>query len=191
MSKRQTTVSRSRRAKEAESFQVGSPPPPRLGGYTLRTARISDAAVIARFNREMALETEARKLSPARVLRGVKALLADAAKGSYYVAESGGEVIGQLLITYEWSDWRNGNFWWIQSVYVAPEWRGRGVFKSLHAHIERLARKRRDVCGLRLYVDAHNTKAKEVYARLGLNATHYELWETDFVLPTTGADSAR
>ena len=138
--------------------------------------------MIARFNREMALETEGRRLSPQRVFRGVKALLADSTKGTYYVAESGGEVIGQLLITYEWSDWRNGNFWWIQSVFVAPAWRGRGVFKALHAHIEQLARKRKDVCGVRLYVDAHNTKAKKVYARLGLKATHYELWETDFVL---------
>lgn len=155
------------------------PPPP---SPRIRAARASDAAIIARFNREMALETEQRKLSPPRVLRGVKALLADAAKGTYYVAESGGEVIGQLLITHEWSDWRNGNFWWIQSVFVAPEHRGRGVFKSLHAHIERLARQRKNVCGVRLYVDAHNTKAKDVYARLGLRATHYELWETDFVL---------
>ncbi|NBV20869.1 MAG: GNAT family N-acetyltransferase [Proteobacteria bacterium] len=149
----------------------------------IRSAVVVDAAVIARFNRAMALETEGRKLSPPRVLRGVRALLADAAKGTYYVAEADGAVIGQLLITYEWSDWRNGNFWWIQSVYVTPEWRGRGVFKALHAHIEQLARKRKDVCGLRLYVDDHNTKAKEVYARLGLKATHYELWETDFVLP--------
>lgn len=148
----------------------------------IRAARQSDAAIIARFNREMALETEGRKLSPPRVLRGVKALLADPAKGAYFVAEAGGEVIGQLLITYEWSDWRNGNFWWIQSVFVAPEWRGRGVFKALHAHVEQLARKRKDVCGVRLYVDGHNTKAKEVYSRLGLKATHYELWETDFVL---------
>ena len=148
----------------------------------VRPARARDAAVIARFNRAMALETERRKLSPQRVLRGVKALLADPAKGAYFVAESGKEVIGQLLITYEWSDWRNGNFWWIQSVYVAPAWRGRGVFKVLHAHIEQLAMKRKDVCGLRLYVDGDNTKAKEVYARLGLQATHYELWETDFVL---------
>ncbi|MBM3871694.1 MAG: GNAT family N-acetyltransferase, partial [Verrucomicrobia bacterium] len=84
----------------------------------IRPARATDAAVIARFNRAMAQETEQRKLSPARVLRGVKALLADPAKGVYFVAESGGEVIGQLLITYEWSDWRNGNFWWIQSVFV-------------------------------------------------------------------------
>ncbi len=164
-----------------------------VSAFRIRDAHATDDATIARFNREMALETEGRKLSPQRVLRGVLALLADPAKGAYFVAESdGGQVIGQLLITYEWSDWRNGNFWWIQSVFVTSSWRGRGVFKALHAHIERLARKRKDVCGVRLYVDAHNTKAKEVYARLGLRATHYELWETDFVLPAGNAgDAAR
>lgn len=130
----------------------------------------------------MALETESRRLNPQRVLKGVTALLSDPAKGTYYVAEAGGKIIGQLLITYEWSDWRNGTFWWIQSVFVTPQHRGCGVFKALHAHIEQLARRHQDVCGVRLYVDAHNTKAKEVYARLGLKATHYELWETDFVL---------
>lgn len=181
MSKRPPIRARSRRGKAADSAGVSNGPPPHVGGYPIRVAHALDAAVIARFNWEMALETESRKLSSSRVLRGVKALLADSAKGTYYVAESGGEVIGQLLITYEWSDWRNGNFWWIQSVFVTPSWRGRGVFKALHAHVERLARKRKDVCGLRLYVDAHNTKAKGVYARLGLQATHYELWETDFV----------
>ncbi len=190
MSKPPTKAPRSRRGKAADSACVANAPLPHLGVYQVRAARVTDAAIIARFNREMALETESRKLSPQRVLRGVKALLTDAAKGSYYVAESGGEVIGQLLITYEWSDWRNGNFWWIQSVFVTPSWRGRGVFKALHAHIERLAKKRKDVCGLRLYVDAHNTKAKEVYARFGMQATHYELWETDFVLATDGADDA-
>lgn len=153
-----------------------------LETFRIRPARLDDASVIARFNRAMAVETEGRKLSPARVLRGVKALLADRSKGVYFVAHTGSGIIGQLLITHEWSDWRNGNFWWIQSVYVAPEHRGRGVFKALHAHIEQLARSRRDICGLRLYVDAHNTKAKEVYARLGMQPTHYELWETDFVL---------
>ena len=157
----------------------------------IRSAGVADAAVIARFNRAMALETEGRKLSSGRVLRGVRALLADAAKGTDYVAEADGAVVGQLLITYEWSDWRNGNFWWIQSVYVTPEWRGRGVFKALHAHVERRARKRKDVCGLRLYVDDHNTKAKEVYSRLGLRATHYELWETDFVLPVNHAEGGK
>ena len=128
----------------------------------------------------MAWETEQRKLSPQRVRRGVQALLADAAKGRYFVAECAGEVIGQTLITYEWSDWRNGNFWWIQSVYVAPEHRGHGVFKALHRHLHQLARRQKDVCGLRLYVDGHNAQAKEVYARLGLAPTEYELWEADF-----------
>lgn len=185
MSKRQpaapvrTTRSRSSaRLQKLEAPMESRRPEP----VTIRRARATDAAIIARFNRAMALETESRKLSPTRVLRGVKALLADSAKGTYYVATANGDVIGQLLITYEWSDWRNGNFWWIQSVYVTPPGRGRGVFKALHAHIERLARQRKDVCGVRLYVDAHNTRAKEVYSRLGLKATHYELWEMDYVL---------
>ncbi|KAF0177115.1 MAG: acetyltransferase [Limisphaerales bacterium] len=185
MSKRQRTAlvpaTCSRRSARTQQTKTATTSR-RHGPIAIRAARATDGSIIARFNREMALETEGRRLGPQRVRRGVKALLADAAKGTYYVAESGGEVIGQLLITYEWSDWRNGNFWWIQSVFVAPDWRGRGVFKVLHAHVERLAQKRKDVCGVRLYVDAHNTKAKEVYARLGLRATHYELWETDFVL---------
>lgn len=146
----------------------------------IRSARPADDAIIARFNRAMALETEARKLNPSGVLRGVKALLADPAKGVYFVAEADSEIIGQTLITYEWSDWRNGNFWWIQSVYVAPAHRGRGVFKALHQHIHQLARRQTDVCGLRLYVDGHNAQAKEVYARLGMARTDYELWEEDF-----------
>ena len=150
--------------------------------FRVRAARATDATVIARFNRAMALETEGRRLSPVRVSRGVRALLADRSKGEYFVAEVGEEIVGQLLITREWSDWRNGNFWWIQSVFVASAWRGQGVFRALHAHVERLARRRKDVCGLRLYVDGHNARSKSVYGRLGLQATAYELWETDFVL---------
>lgn len=165
-------------SKPAAPVPVISERPPKA--IRIRPARPADAAIIARFNRAMALETEARKLSPPRVLHGVKALLADPAKGAYFVAEADGEVIGQTLITYEWSDWRNGNFWWIQSVYVAPAHRGRGVFKALHQHIHQLARRQKDVCGLRLYVDGHNAQAKEVYARLGLARTDYELWEEDF-----------
>ncbi len=181
MSKRRPIPSRGRQ-READSSRLATRPSPADPGCTIRTADTADAPVIARFNRAMALETEARKLNSKRVLKGVTALLADPAKGTYYVAETGGQIIGQLLITYEWSDWRNGNFWWIQSVFVAPKHRGHGVFKALHAHVETLARSRPDVCGLRLYVDAHNTQAKGVYARLGLQATHYELWETDFIL---------
>ena len=134
----------------------------------------------------MAWETEQRRLDPERVRLGVAALLNDAAKGRYFVAEveNGGRVVvgGQLLITYEWSDWRNGSFWWIQSVYVAEEFRASGVFKALYHHVQALAKERNDVCGLRLYVDAHNSKARKAYERLGMKRTDYEFFETDFVL---------
>jgi GNAT superfamily N-acetyltransferase len=101
-------------------------------------------------------------------------------EGTYFVAEHNGAVIGQLLITYEWSDWRNGNFWWIQSVYVAQEFRENGVFRGLFSHVEKLARSRRDVCGLRLYVEKNNRRAHQAYARLGMKHTHYEIYETCF-----------
>lgn len=135
----------------------------------------------------MAWETERRRLPARRVRLGVTALLADPAKGSYFVAEMDGVVAGQLLITFEWSDWRNGTFWWIQSVYVAPEFRGRGVFKALYRFIHRRARTRPDVCGLRLYMDAHNDGARPVYERLGLKPTNYKVFELDFVTPHAAA----
>jgi GNAT superfamily N-acetyltransferase len=91
-------------------------------------------------------------------------------------------IVGQVLITYEWSDWRNGNFWWIQSVYVAEKFRGQGIFRALFNHVDALAKARTDVCGLRLYVDAHNASARKTYERLGMKRTNYELFETDFVL---------
>src|SRR5689334_19230180 len=122
----------------------------------------------------MAWETERRRLKPATVRRGVAALIKSPPRGTYFVAEDKGEVVGQLLITYEWSDWRNGNFWWIQSVYVREDFRGCGVFRALFAHIEALAKRRRDVCGLRLYVEAHNKGAQKTYARLGMKKTVYE-----------------
>ena len=92
------------------------------------------------------------------------------------------QLLGQLMITYEWSDWRNGNFWWIQSVYVAEEFRGRGIFRALFEHIHNLARERKDVCGVRLYMDMHNETARRTYERLGLKRTDYELFEIDFVM---------
>ena len=91
------------------------------------------------------------------------------------------ELVGQLLVTYEWSDWRNGNFWWLQSVYVHPEFRSRGVFKSLFAHALEQAQKTTQVCGFRLYVDDHNSKAQDVYHRLGLKKTDYQILERLFV----------
>lgn len=130
----------------------------------------------------MAWETERRRLNRPRVRRGVSALLKDSAKGTYHVAETDGAVVGQLLITYEWSDWRNGNFWWIQSVYIAPEARRRGAFRALFQHVHKLAKSRRDVCGLRLYMHSENGRARKTYERLGMNRSDYEVFEKDFVL---------
>ena len=120
---------------------------------------------------------------------GVKAQLTDPARGIYHVAEIRGKIVGQLLITYEWSDWRNGNFWWIQSVYVAPEFRGQGIFRALFSHVRSLARARKDVCGLRLYMDVHNGTARRAYERLGMVHTDYQVFELDFVMKTNECTS--
>lgn len=146
----------------------------------IRKARLTDSAVIADFNSRLAWETEKLRLNSAIVGRGVRALLKDATKGTYFVAEANDVVIGQLLITYEWSDWRNGQFWWVQSVYVAAEFRQSGVFHALFSHIQKLAQSRRDVCGLRLYVEKNNRRAQQAYDRLGMTYTHYEIYETSF-----------
>lgn len=146
----------------------------------IRKARSADAAVIGAFNRNLAWETEKLRLNSAIVGRGVRALLKDAGKGTYFVAEQSGAVVGQLLITYEWSDWRNSNFWWIQSVYVAAEFRSSGVFRALFSHVQKLARSRRGVCGLRLYVEKNNRRAQQAYDRLGMKPTHYKIYETSW-----------
>lgn len=142
--------------------------------------------MITEFNLQMAWETEKRRLDAQRVAKGVAALLNDPAKGTYYMAEvQNGDrvtIAAQLLVTYEWSDWRNGNFWWIQSVYVAEEYRSAGIFKALFNHVHALAKSRPDVCGLRLYVEAHNDRARQAYQRLGMKRTDYEFFEIDFVL---------
>lgn len=148
----------------------------------IREARPDDAPFLIESNIRLASETEQLQLNRSCVTAGVKALLGDAAKGTYYIAEAGGVVAGQLLITYEWSDWRNGTFWWIQSVYVSAAQRGRGVFRALFQHVHDLATSRPDVCGLRLYVDAQNAAARGVYSRLGLQQTNYEMLELDLVL---------
>ncbi len=143
---------------------------------------MTDAPFIVNGNLCLALETEQRRLDLAHVTAGVEALLKDAAKGIYFLAEVDGQPAGQLLITREWSDWRNGDFWWIQSVYVPEMFRGGGVFRALFEHVNALARQRDDVCGLRLYVEANNSRAQAAYRRLGLKKTDYEMFETDFVL---------
>ena len=145
----------------------------------IRQAAPSDAPVIAAFNMQLAQESEGLSLDAARVGAGVTALLKDPAKGVYYVAEAEGALVGQLMITYEWSDWRNGNIWWIQSVYVKPEYRRAGVFRALFNHLRTLAQTRPDVCSLRLYVHADNAPARRSYERLGMSRTKYEVFELE------------
>ncbi|MEZ5398212.1 MAG: GNAT family N-acetyltransferase [Bryobacteraceae bacterium] len=150
-------------------------PPP------VRPATPADAPAIARFNAAMALETEGLHLDPARLLAGVTRLLTDASKGFYIVAEIEGVLAGQLMITYEWSDWRNADFWWIQSVYVDPAHRRAGVFTVLYNEILRRARQS-NACGLRLYVEHANTRAQQTYEKLGMSPAPYRAYEIDFVI---------
>ena len=150
----------------------------------VRPASLSDASFIADANARLAIETEGRRLSPRRLKAGVRALLRDQSKCTYFIAEIDGEVAGQLLITREWSDWRNGHFWWIQSVYVVEKFRGQGVFRSLFKHVRTLAKREPDVCGLRLYMEADNSRARQAYERLGLKQTEYQVFELDFVMKT-------
>jgi GNAT superfamily N-acetyltransferase len=148
---------------------------------TIRHAGATDAEAIARHNEAMALETEGLRLDPARIRAGVHAVLGDPAKGSYLVAERAGEVAGTLLVTYEWSDWRNALFLWLQSVYVEPHHRRRGVFRALFAEVARRAASPGH-CGLRLYMDAHNAAARATYERLGMRHRGYLVFETDDAL---------
>ena len=148
----------------------------------VRPARLSDAPFITKANASLAVETGGRRLSRARLAAGVKALLRDKSKGAYFIVEVGGEFAGQLLITREWSDWRNGHFWWIQSVYVLEQFRGAGIFRALFNHVHALATAQPDVCGLRLYMEAHNARARQAYEKLGLRQTDYQVFEMDFVL---------
>lgn len=141
----------------------------------VRPAVPADAGTIARFNAALALESEGLTLDPATLAAGVDACLADPAKGFYTLAEIDAEVVGQLLVTFEWSDWRNGFFWWVQSVYVVPHVRRVGVFTTLYRHVETRARAAPDVIGIRLYVEDHNARAQSTYAALGLSREPYRV----------------
>lgn len=154
---------------------------------------MEDLDSLVAFNAAMALETEGRVLDRHRLRQGVEAVLVSPARGFYIVSETQGvhhpRVVGQLLVTYEWSDWRNGTFWWIQSVYVAPQWRRRGVYRRMHEYVLRETRARPDVCGVRLYVEAGNTAAQAAYERMGLAPSTYRVFERDFV--SSGAPRVR
>lgn len=147
----------------------------------VRLADGRDMAAVVAGNVALARETEGLALDDAVVRRGVQAVLDDPAKGFYLVAEVDGAVVGRLMITYEWSDWRCRVFWWIQSVYVDAPYRGRGVFRALYNDVLRRGAAV-PVAGLRLYVDAHNAAAKAVYAKLGFAGHAYDMLERDFVI---------
>ena len=143
----------------------------------IRVATPTDAGVLVEFNAAMALETEGKELLPEVIGAGVRSLLQRESSGFYLVAEDGGRVVGSLLVTKEWSDWRNGDFWWIQSVYVRPEFRRRGVYKRLYRHIQEMAAKDPGVCGFRLYVERENSRAQTTYRALGMKETRYLVFE--------------
>ena len=132
---------------------------------------------LTEFNCRMALETEQLELDPDTVRRGVGRLIAQPANGQYRLAERAGNVVGSLMLTYEWSDWRDGNMWWIQSVYVPPEHRRTGVFSELYNHVIELARQDPDVRCVRLYVEHENHNAQSTYTALGMVETGYRLYE--------------
>ena len=146
----------------------------------IRRAVPSDAGFIAESNIAMALETEGIALDPALVGPGVTAVLTDDSLGFYLIAEIDGRPAGQLMVTFEWSDWRNRQWWWIQSVYVPREFRRRGVYTALHRHVAEAARAEGGVCGLRLYVEQENTTAQRVYRSLDMYNTRYHMYEVEF-----------
>lgn len=151
----------------------------------VRPARPDDAPQLAAWNAAMAWETEHKRLDPEILLRGVQAVFEQPARGRYFIAEffdagGVGNPAGCLLVTGEWSDWRCGQWWWIQSVYVAPECRRRGAYRALHAQVRELAAATPDVCGLRLYVKKNNARAQRTYAALGMGDAGYAVFEEEF-----------
>jgi ribosomal protein S18 acetylase RimI-like enzyme len=145
--------------------------------FHIRKATAQDADSIANFNAAMALETEHKRLVPELIGAGVRRLLGDPTLGFYVVAERAGEVVGCLLVTNEWSDWRNGLFWWIQSVYVVESARRQGVYRAMYDHIRGLAKADPGICGFRLYVEKDNAQAQRTYKSLGMAETDYLIYE--------------
>ncbi|WP_329742068.1 GNAT family N-acetyltransferase [Dyella sp. A6] len=150
-----------------------------MSTLSIRLAHAADIPALVAWNAAMAWETEAKRLDPALLAKGVGAVLDEPRRGFYLVAERDGLAVGGLLVTYEWSDWRNGDFWWIQSVYVEPAARRGGVFRALYAEVERRAQTSGAV-GLRLYVETENVRAQHTYESLGMQRCHYAMYEREF-----------
>lgn len=143
----------------------------------IRLAHATDAVALVEFNQAMALETEGKTLAAEVLGPGVEAVFADDEKGFYVVAEDDGKIVGGLMVTYEWSDWRNKWFWWIQSVYIRPEARGRSIYTSMYDLVKKMARQRGDVFGFRLYVEKDNAHAMRVYEKVGMESSYYVMYE--------------
>lgn len=143
----------------------------------IREASLGDAKTIIDYQIKMAWETEKLNLDRAIVEKGVISVFNDPNKGTYFVAEGDGNVIASLLITFEWSDWRSATVWWIQSVYVMEDFRGKGVFKKMYHFLSEKVKRIPSLAGLRLYVEKQNSSAQGVYEKLGMNGSHYQMYE--------------
>lgn len=145
----------------------------------IRKATLQDSQALVDFNQAMALETEDKQLDADTLTAGVNGLLGDENKGFYLVAElPNGDVAGSLMVTFEWSDWRNNQFWWIQSVYIRPQNRRQGIYSDLYNKVKILAEENKGVCGFRLYVEKDNVVAQQTYEKLGMHESHYAMYET-------------
>ena len=144
--------------------------------FTIRPATTGDTETIVRFNIEMALESENLRLEPEKVRRGVEKPLADPSLGRYYLAHRDDEILGQIQVTLEWSDWNNAEHWWIQNVYVVPSARRQGIYRALHHHVKNLS-EAAGACRLQLYVDAENVAAQAVYKKLNMTQSNYLIFE--------------
>lgn len=144
---------------------------------SISKAKLQHATTIANFQVMMAMETENYKLDLDTVNKGVEAVFTSTELGQYYIAEVNGETIASLLTTYEWSDWRNARVLWIQSVYVLPDYRRKGIFTNFYEHIKMIAKNNAKIGGIRLYVDKSNISAQKTYTKVGMNGEHYQLFE--------------
>jgi ribosomal protein S18 acetylase RimI-like enzyme len=143
----------------------------------IRKAIIEDLETIVKFNYNLAKQTEDKELDLEILTKGVRAMLNDTSKGQYYVYEIDGKVVGQIMNTYEWSDWRNGTFLWVQSVYVDEEHRRKGIFKELYNHVKQICDNDEKIAGIRLYVEKENFNAKATYKSLGMDECNYHMYE--------------
>ncbi len=144
----------------------------------IRIANIEDTQNLVEFNQAMALETEGKRLKTEILQSGVESVFSDEKKGFYVVAENEkGKIVGGLMVTFEWSDWRDKWFWWIQSVYILPEARGKKIYSRLYDFVKEKAKTRGDVCGFRLYVEKENVNAQKVYEKCGMESSHYLMYE--------------